>query len=272
MIDRCSPNDPDWLERIVRGVRTDGVSVLDDVLEDEMVERLIAACYRSQELSVELVGAEKLKNAGELGVVRIPMLFSLEFFHLLAVDEILQVAETLLGPTCILHLQNAFLLPPSSPGDEKKFQHTFHRDFPRCLNGYFASLNVLITLTPFTEETGATWFIQGSQQKDDEDPPESAGAVRADAKAGAVVFFDSTTWHKAGRNVSGIDRLGINHQFTRSFFKPQIDYSRALEEKMAGGGLPEATQRLLGWHTRVPMSHDEYYRPTEDRLYRSGQG
>ena len=32
------------------------------------------------------------------------------------------------------------------------------------------------------------------------------------------------------------------------------------------------TQQLLGWYTRTPTSLDEYYRPPEERLYRSGQG
>jgi hypothetical protein len=29
---------------------------------------------------------------------------------------------------------------------------------------------------------------------------------------------------------------------------------------------------LLGWYTRVVTSLDEFYRPPEERLYRSGQG
>ena len=32
------------------------------------------------------------------------------------------------------------------------------------------------------------------------------------------------------------------------------------------------TQQLLGWYTRVVTSLDEFYRPADERLYRSGQG
>ena len=45
---------------------------------------------------------------------------------------------------------------------------------------------------------------------------------------------------------------------------------------LGGSGRVEAqqprTQQLLGWYTRVVTSLDEFYRPADQRLYRSGQG
>ena len=86
-----------------------------------------------------------------------------------------------------------------------------------------------------------------------------------------MIVFDSTLYHAAGQNRSGEDRLSINHQFTRSFFKQQIDYIRLLGDE-AVETLHPRTQQLLGWYTRVVTSLDEYYRPPEERLYRGGQG
>ena len=65
--------------------------------------------------------------------------------------------------------------------------------------------------------------------------------------------------------------MSINHQFTRSFFKQQIDYVRLLGDDSIEPLLPR-TQQLLGWYTRVVTSLDEYYRPAHERLYRGGQG
>jgi ectoine hydroxylase-related dioxygenase (phytanoyl-CoA dioxygenase family) len=64
----------------------------------------------------------------------------------------------------------------------------------------------------------------------------------------------STLWQCAGRNTSGKDRLAINHQFTRSYLKQQIDYVRALGEGVVSVLAPR-TQQLL-----------------DERLYRAGQG
>ena len=96
-------------------------------------------------------------------------------------------------------------------------------------------------------------------------------AVSAECPAGSMIVFDSTLWHAAGENTSGRDRLAINHQFTRSYVKQQIDYCRALSSE-AILARPARTQQLLGWYTRVVTSLDEFYRPAERRLYRGGQG
>ncbi len=86
-----------------------------------------------------------------------------------------------------------------------------------------------------------------------------------------MIVFDSTLYHAAGSNTSGKDRLSINHQFTRSYFKQQVDYVRALGNERLSEQKPR-TQQLLGWYTRTPSSLDEYYLPEEKRLYRRGQG
>ena len=71
--------------------------------------------------------------------------------------------------------------------------------------------------------------------------------------------------------MSGEDRLAVNHQFTRSYIKQQIDYVRAVGDA-AVLAQPPRTQQLLGWYTRVVTSLNEYYRPADERLYRGGQG
>lgn len=141
------------------------------------------------------------------------------------------------------------------------------------LNGYLASINVLFAIDAFSVSNGATWVIPGSHQRPDR-PPADEVAARArpvECDAGSMIVFDSTLWHAAGANTSGRDRLAINHQFTRSFIKQQIDYVRALGDDVVSRQ-PPRTQQVLGWYTRVVSSLDEYYQPEDRRLYRRGQG
>jgi ectoine hydroxylase-related dioxygenase (phytanoyl-CoA dioxygenase family) len=173
-----------------------------------------------------------------------------------------------------MHLQNGFILP-SFPKTQTPtvFQNRFHMDFPRVFNGYLASINLFFAIDAFTAENGGTLIVPGTHQKTATPAREylEAAAVPVECTAGSMLVFDSTLWHAAGVNVSGADRLGINHQFTRSFLKQQIDYVRALGETTVLAQ-PARTQQLLGWYTRVVTSLDEYYRPEHDRLYRQGQG
>jgi len=271
---RLTARRPTWLGDALASIRRDGFAIVEDVLDAASLERTRDAMYDVQERIRADVGAERLGRAGELGVLRLMLRYDGHFFSLLELEEVLAVVDSCLTSSAILHLQNGLVLPPCGPGGPpSRFQTTFHRDFPRYLEGYVASINTFLAIDDFTADNGATLLVPGSHQR--AEPPDrdelEAGAIPALCPAGSMIAFDSTLWHAAGANRSGRDRLAINQQFTRSFIKPQIDYVRALGDEMVVRHEPR-TQQLLGWYTRVVTSLDEYYRSPEERLYRSGQG
>jgi ectoine hydroxylase-related dioxygenase (phytanoyl-CoA dioxygenase family) len=264
--------DAAWLEKALGCLRYLGFAVVEGVMDDELVATTREAMYRVQERIRADVGEERLRRAGEHGVLRNMVAYDDHFLSLLELPEMLAVVDATVSPTAILHLQNGFVLP-SVEGETESFQHTFHMDFPRYLNGYVASLNVMLTVDGYTALNGGTIVAPGTHQRPERPGDAYLEAAQAPVECGpgAMVVFDSTLWHAAGQNRSGQDRLGINHQFTRSFIKQQVDYVRALgDEKVEAQ--PPRTQQLLGWYTRVVTSLDEYYQPPEKRLYRSGQG
>jgi ectoine hydroxylase-related dioxygenase (phytanoyl-CoA dioxygenase family) len=263
-----------WLEPAVEALDFLGCAVVTDALDDAYLEQTRAAMYRAQDAIRSDVGEERLERAGELGVLRLMLAYDDHFFSLLARPALLAVVDATVAETAILHLQNGLVLPPAgAAGAPRVFQTTFHRDFPRHLDGYLASINVMVAVDAFTAENGGTIVVPGTHQRAarPSDAYLEANAVSVECPAGSLLLFDSTVWHAAGENRSTADRLAINHQFTRSFLKQQVDYVRALgDEKVLAQ--PPRTQQLLGWYTRVVTSLDEYYRPPEERLYRSGQG
>src|SRR5262249_14930560 len=155
------------------------------------------------------------------------------------------------GTTAILHLQNGFILPPlpagaAAPGG---FPLRFHRGFPRVLGPTLLSVNVFFAIYAFTDGDGATLVGPGRHPRATPPPADDlrARAVPVCCPAGSMVVFDSTLWHAAGPNHSGRDRLAINHQFTRSWIKQQIDYVRALGDATVLAQPPRA-QQFLGWY------------------------
>jgi ectoine hydroxylase-related dioxygenase (phytanoyl-CoA dioxygenase family) len=264
--------DDAWLEKAVASVHHVGFAVVTDVLDKDQLAATREAMYRVQQALIDDIGEERLQRAGEHGVLRNMAAYDEHFLRLLEVPEMLAVVDRMVSPTAILHLQNGFILPPVDEA-ASSFQHSFHMDFPRYMNGYVASINAMFAIDAYTGRNGGTLVVPGTHQQP-ERPSEAyldAAAIPVECPAGAMIVFDSTLWHAAGQNRSGIDRLGINHQFTRSFFKQQIDYVRALGDDVVERQAPR-TQQLLGWYTRVVTSLDEYYRPADERLYRSGQG
>jgi ectoine hydroxylase-related dioxygenase (phytanoyl-CoA dioxygenase family) len=263
-----------WLEQAVAGLREAGCAVVTDVLPAAFLEETREAMYGVQRAIRDQVGEERLQRAGELGVLRLMVQFDDHFLQFLELPEVLQIVDNSVSDTAILHLQNGLILPSFPEGQvPETFQTSFHQDFPRHLEGYLASINLFFAVDEFTETNGATIVVPGTHQQP-ERPPDAyleSNKVPVVCPAGSMLIFDSTLWHAAGANVSGKDRLAINHQFTRSFFKPQMDYVRALGDEKVLAQKPR-TQQLLGWYTRTPTSLDDYYRPPEERLYRARQG
>lgn len=265
-------NDADWLERVLAAVEVAGCAIVEDVVDEAVLGETRAAMYEVQATIRKEIGQEKLAAAGELGVLRLMLRYDPFFLRYLELPEVLQFVDATVSPTAILHVQNGLILPSFEGGAPEVFQNRFHRDFPRLLSGYLMSVNTFFAIDEFTTENGGTFLVPGSQQK--ERPPDFLllqEAATAECAAGSMIVFDSTLWHASGDNRSGRDRLAINQQFTRSYVKQQVDYVRALGDEAVQAQRPR-TQQLLGWYTRVVTSLDEYYRPSDQRLYRSGQG
>lgn len=268
----CRTNQ-EWVDRVVEAISYAGVVAIEGVLGEDEVEDLRDALYSAQQRIHAEIGLERLDAAGEIGVLRLMLKFEPRLFRLLEVPEVLAVVDATVSDTAILHLQNGLVLPPVEGDAPDVFQTRFHRDFPRVLNGYLMSINTFFALDEFSPASGGTMFVPGTQQREGR-PSDSylaSAAVTATCPPGSMLVFDSTVWHAAGANRSGRNRLAVNQQFTRSYVKQQIDYVRALGRDTIEAQVPR-TQQLLGWYTRVVTSLDEFYRPADRRLYRSGQG
>jgi ectoine hydroxylase-related dioxygenase (phytanoyl-CoA dioxygenase family) len=262
------------LQNALQSLRYTGYAVVEGLLKPSLIRATREAMYRAQEEILADVGEERLRRAGERGVLRLMMKYEPHFFKFLEIPEMLAIIDNTVSETAILHLQNGFILP-SSPREETPavFQHTFHQDFHRVLNGYLASINVIFTIDEFSAANGGTLVVPGTHQKMAAPTQDylKENAVAMECPPGSMFVFDSTLWHAAGANTSGKDRLAINQQFTRSYIKQQIDYVRALGDQCVLAQQPRP-QQLLGWYTRVVTTLDEFYRPEQERLYRRGQG
>jgi ectoine hydroxylase-related dioxygenase (phytanoyl-CoA dioxygenase family) len=265
---------PNWLSFVMEYIKDLGFAVVEDVLREEFVEETRLAMYEVQRRIEREVGEEKLRRAGEFGVLRLMMKYHEHFYGFLEIPEMLNVIDAIVTSAAILHVQNGLILPSFRQKNAPSvFQNSFHMDFRRVLNGYVASVNAMFAIDDFHENNGATLVVPGSHQRLEAPSVEymNAIAIPVLCKAGSMILFDSTLWHSAGPNISGHDRLAVNQQFTRAFLKQQVDYPRALGDEVITR-LPARSQQLLGWYSRVPVGLDEYYVASDKRFYRPGQG
>jgi ectoine hydroxylase-related dioxygenase (phytanoyl-CoA dioxygenase family) len=264
--------DAGWIDSALSALDETGFVAIEDVVDASFLDRVRKAMYRAEDRVIGSIGRDRVIAAGDGGVVRLMMDTDPVFFEFLTIPEVLAVVDRAVAPTAILRLQNGLILRPAKESLVNIFGSKFHQDFPFVLNGYRVSINLMFAIDDYHAENGATLVIPGSHQiLIDPDTIDPQDAVAVTCPSGSMILFDSTLWHCAGKNHTDRDRLAINHQFTRSWIKPQMDYVRALGDDVVQS-LPDRSQQLLGWYTRVVTTLDEYYRPTEERLYRAGQG
>jgi len=275
MIKVLNLEDDCWLDRGSKILETDGVFVLERVLGASTCGLLTEAALDAQELIANAVGPQRLRAAGESGVVRFPMKYRPEFSALLDTPCVNAMVSEYLSPTAICHLMNAILLEPTSESTEETaalFQSVFHRDFPRFTGKVPLSINSFFCLCDFSESNGSTRFIVGSHRSASPTADTSDGRTASvEAAAGSVIFFDSTIWHAGGVNTTSTMRAGINVQWTHHWIKQQIDLVRYLGDDRCRSFPPSIRQRL-GYDSRVVTSLQEYYVPKEQRMYKGGQG
>src|SRR5439155_26907963 len=116
------------LQNVLESLRYTGYAVVEGLLEPSLIRATREAMYRAEEEILGHVGEERLRRAGERGVLRLMMKYEQHFFKFLEIPEMLAIIDNTVSETAILHLQNGFILPSASQEETPAvFQHPFTR-------------------------------------------------------------------------------------------------------------------------------------------------
>lgn len=245
-----------------------GFSVIEGVIGRDEADGLRAKLDELYREQIREFGEARLRELNEFEIHRGLLLADAAFAELVTHPRVLELVDTIVGPTAILNLQNA---SAASPG-AVHFQSLFHRDFAKdfvaskCL-----ALNAFWCITDFTAENGATWVVPGSHRAPElpSDAFIEANKVQLVTPAGSILLWDGLLLHKAGYNTTQQTRYGINHMYTRPFIKQQMDYPAYLADRY-----PKESRlgQLLGLWSVPPKSVREFRVDPDQRTYRKNQG
>jgi ectoine hydroxylase-related dioxygenase (phytanoyl-CoA dioxygenase family) len=150
------------------------------------------------------------------------------------------------GSTFQVDLTQLIDIGPGEPGqmihrDQWAFDHF------RFPVGFEAEISTMWAATDFTEETGATRVIVGSNRWEDDpsevDPALSTAAVMA---KGSVLVYVGSIFHGGGANASGVHRIGINVGYSLGWLRQEENQYLACPPEIART-LPEGLLRLMGY-------------------------
>lgn len=249
-------------------LRSHGWVLVPSALDGPMRLRLVEAIEQAHTRLRKIQVANGVGEGTDGTVHHLPLVSDvfLEFLEKQFCGEIL--SDFFGGPYVLNTFGGVLNLPNklSYVGGIHRDQRSYSGDLP--LMG-----QLLVMLDDFTEENGATYFLDGSHRQAEKPDQDEffAHATRAVGQAGSIVVFDSNLWHAAGANHSGGPRRALTLNFTKPFLKQQLDYPRALGYDRATT-LSPVLRQVLGYNARVPASLDEWYQPPERRLYHRDQG
>jgi ectoine hydroxylase-related dioxygenase (phytanoyl-CoA dioxygenase family) len=169
---------------------------------------------------------------------------------------------------CILNSFSALDNLPNQPN----FSSVIHRDLRFYSGNFPVMINCLVMVDDFTVENGGTYLLPKShlsysKPKDEEFFNRAKQAV---GKKGDILIFNSNVWHASAPNKTQEHRRAIPITFSRSFMKQLLDYPRAIGYIRMNEFEPKF-QQLLGYHSRVPSSLEEWYQPEDKRFYKKDQ-
>lgn len=187
------------------------------------------------------------------------------FSTMAAHPAIMAALRDFLGTEFIMGSIAANRILPGGPGQEPHVDYPYW-DFhapdthPARLNASFAmNAQITVMLDPFTEETGATAYVPGTQ-KELRYPTEADNfhgrAERMIGEPGDTVLFFGAAWHCAMPNRSAQDRTAILINYLPKWVKPLEDMPGALSEDFIAAASPDIKQ-LLGLNYPYPEVLDQ---------------
>ena len=112
--------------------------------------------------------------------------------------------------------------------------------------GREARLQIMIALSEFTTENGATHVIPGSHRLDDERMPTEAESIQAEMNPGDALLWVGSTYHGGGENRTSSPRTGLTMAYDLAILRQEENHFLSLPLERVRQ-LPEELQQLLGW-------------------------
>ncbi|HGJ8934993.1 TPA: phytanoyl-CoA dioxygenase family protein [Pseudomonas aeruginosa] len=139
------------------------------------------------------------------------------------------------------------------PGNKAQMLHRDMMQYQPVVPMNNAITNLMLALTDFTEENGATRLIPGSQDWDDyEDVGTPEMTIPAVLNAGDAVLFGGKVVHGDGANVTaGEFRLGLTIPLQASILTPEEAYPLIVPLEVVKT-LSARVQKIIGFRSQYP--------------------
>ena len=221
----------------------DGYTILEGVLEDSLVDELLASLAS---LTVSLAVKPADNDFEGRSTLRV--------YNLLAHGEVWQrvpvhpavlpVVESVLDRGCLVSSLSSIDI---GPGETAQPIHADDQLMPLAKPHAPTVCNTMWALTDFTEENGATRLVPGSHLADGN--PVYGGdydTVAAAMPRGSVLVWHGSLWHGGGANTTSERRVGVAMNYCAGWVRQQENQQLGLAPSLVAT-FPRRLQELVGY-------------------------
>lgn len=245
---QCLPGSSSG-EDIYTAIEDDGVVIVEDFLSPSVIEALnselqphIDACKPRvvNNMYDDFLGGYTVRLHGV--TAKAP-----SFPNVMIDPRIMSVMDQLLKPNCTDYRLSAAELIEIRGGETAQPIHRDDDSWPRAAQSASPLVvNVMIALSDYTAENGATVVVPGSHKWDLEREPQPEEITQAVMSPGSVAIFTGQTLHGGGKNVSGVPRRGLSVSYCHGWLVPvENSWLGVPLDKVRM--LPERAQSMLGY-------------------------
>ncbi len=252
--------DPDTLAAHKARIDRDGYTVLERVLEAELVDALSEDLVRLE----RFYGITPADNGFEgTKTVRIYNLLALgKLYEAVPVHpNVLPLVERVLDAGCLISSLSSISI---DPGESAQPIHADDQLIPLTKPHVPTVCNTMWALTDFTEANGATRLIPGSHLRD-HNPDYGApyDSIAAEMPKGSVLVWHGSLWHGGGANATDERRVGIAMNYCAGWIRQQENQQLGIPRHVAAGFSPRLRQ-LCGYSVYNGLiGHIDKHSPAE---------
>ncbi len=164
---------------------------------------------------------------------------------------ILDIMQTVLGPSCDRFQLNLTQVIEIWPGEPEQAPHRDHNMWGGPKGEMEFLVNVMWPFTPFRAGNGATVVWPGSHGRNCETLYDRSRAIVAEMDPGSALLFLGSTQHCGGRNRSNLPRAGVVISYSLGWLKPYENQWLVYPPHVARGFPPELAA-LVGYQQQRP--------------------
>jgi ectoine hydroxylase-related dioxygenase (phytanoyl-CoA dioxygenase family) len=224
--------DPDTLSAHAARIDRDGYTILDRVIEPELIDALAEDLVRLERfygITPSDNGFEGTKTLRIYNLLALGKLYETVPVH----PNVLPLVERVLDPGCLVSSLSSIGI---DAGETAQPIHADDQLIPLTKPHVPTVCNTMWALTDFTETNGATRLIPGSHMRD-HNPDFGApyDSVAAEMPKGSVLVWHGSLWHGGGANTTDERRVGIAMNYCAGWIRQQENQQLGIPREVAAG-------------------------------------